>query len=373
MARICILVPDHWGVLKGGSEYQAHCLATHLHETTDHEVVYLCRKLPTDSTRYGYSIREIPTLISSRRFGLFVDAVPLYRSLSEIDPDLIVQRVGCAYTGLAVYFGKVRRKPTLWHVASDIDVGPNGIAWMKGIRKKIETGIMNYGVRNATCIVAQTRHQATQLHANFGRAATAVIPNFHRVPEAANHKAKKFTVVWISSLKPLKQPETFVRLAQEFAGCDDIVFKMIGKPQDSRWCNEIIQSMEKVPNLEYLGELDVDEVNTELETAHLLVNTSKYEGLPNTFLQAWMREVPTVSLNVDPDGVMEEFGFGYRVEVFEALRSRIVDLYKGREHLLQMGKRAREFAVRMYSMENADRITALIASQLEQAIARERA
>lgn len=367
MSRICILVPDHWGVVNGGSEFQAHCLATHLRKTTRHEVVYLCRQLPADSARYGYEIREVAVWISSRRFGLFVDAIPLYRALSDINPDLIVQRVGCAYTGVAVHFGRVRGKPTLWHVASDIDVEQDGIVWMKGIRKEIETVILNYGVRHATCIVAQTNHQAARLRENFNREATAVVPNFHAVPEVMRRKAEKFTVVWISSLKPLKQPETFVRLATALAGFNDIVFKMIGKPEASSWCGRVIQGIQNVPNLEYLGELSMDEVNRELESAHLLVNTSKYEGLPNTFVQAWMREVPAVSLNVDPDGVMAKFGLGRRVNDFETLTSTIVDYYKDRDELARTAKRAREFAVGTYSMQNADRMVALLESQLTKA------
>ena len=46
------------------------------------------------------------------------------------------------------------------------------------------------------------------------------------------------------------------------------------------------------------------EVNALLEHTDLLVNTSDYEGFSNTFIQAWMRRVPVVSLRVDPDRLL---------------------------------------------------------------------
>jgi glycosyltransferase involved in cell wall biosynthesis len=50
-----------------------------------------------------------------------------------------------------------------------------------------------------------------------------------------------------------------------------------------------------LPNIEYKGFLPFEEADRWFSGARVVLNTSKYEGFPNTFLQAWSRGVPTVA------------------------------------------------------------------------------
>jgi len=62
----------------------------------------------------------------------------------------------------------------------------------------------------------------------------------------------------------------------------------------------------------YLGPLSLRDTEAQLRHAALLVNTSKVEGFPNTFLQAFALGVPVISLAVDPDGILNGTGLGLR-------------------------------------------------------------
>ena len=361
-----MLLPSHWAAAKGGAELQAHSLADYLARNTNHEVSYLAKRTPETCDSYSYRIMKF-TGLWPQRFGMFGDAMALLRALNLLQPDLIIQRVASAYTGIAASYALRHRIKLVWHVSSDRDVNSHPELPVGPLGRFIDTRIFKNGVRNATAIVTQTRHQGKILQATYGRSPNAVIPNFAIAPPKSWKKISQFTVLWIANLKPLKQPERFVQLANNLAS-HDISFKIIGRQEESHWCRSILEQVARSRNVEYLGELELEEVNARLEQAHLLVNTSLFEGFPNTFIQAWLREVPTITLGVDPDGLINFSGLGYCAPSIDALTNRVLEHYRNRPALAAMGANARRFAIENFSISNAHAMVGLVDQVLNDGI-----
>ncbi|MBA7642336.1 hypothetical protein ES703_50026 [subsurface metagenome] len=125
---------------------------------------------------------------------------------------------------------------------------------------------------------------------------------------------------------------------------------MAGRPLDKAYLEELLEQMEGLPNIEYVGGVSFEESNELIGRASVFVNTSKYEGFPNTFIQAWMRETPTVSLNVDPDDVIKKNRLGFHSRSFEQMVKDVKFLIENKRIRQEMGRNARKCAIREHDI-----------------------
>jgi glycosyltransferase involved in cell wall biosynthesis len=362
--KVAILLPSHWSANLGGAEYQARLICRHLVESGRFEVHWLSRRIHPDYRAQGYTTHKIAEHAGLRAKAFFFDHLALSRLLREIQPDVIYQRVGSAYTGIAARHALQNNCRLVWHVAMDLDVAPFNVkAWRPStVLKYIDKRYLEYGVHHASDIVVQTHDQNRLLGEHYGRQATALIRNLHPLPTETIDKSGSPTVLWIANLKPAKQPEVFMRLAQACLDLPQVRFVMIGEPfPDAGQQRAFEHAAAAIPNLTFRGKLPIEEVNALLARSHLFVNTSLVEGFANTFIQAWMRQVPVLSLNVDPDGLLAQEGIGFCARGDEAallrtLREWLADAPQ-RE---QIGRRAQAYAEAHHSERNIESLLELM-------------
>lgn len=354
--KICIVNPFEHG---GGAEYQIALLIGELVQSGRYAVHFLTHFVDRPDRPRRYQVQRIGDGGPIPRLGYITEARSLYRSLAALAPDVIYQRVACAYTGVCAYYSRRRGIPMVWHVAHDTEVTPTHLEHGRNrLRVKLEKWAVEAGIRRATRIVVQTRHQAQLLQENYGRAAVEVIPNFQPPATEAIDKSGPLTVLWIANLKPWKRPEAFVRLAQRLQARSDVRFVMVGAAaaDNPPWQQRLLRDIESAPNLDYVGEKSQQEVNELLSRAHIFVNTSTHEGFPNTFIQSWFRDVAVVSLDVDPDGLLEGRGLGVLARTETALEDRTAMLIDQPAVRAGFERRGREHARTFHSMDNARRL-----------------
>ena len=359
--KLCIVNPFEHG---GGAEFQISLLIDALVAAGEYEIHYLTHFVDTRESIRNYQVAQIGNGGPLPRLGYIMDARSLYRKLGAIGPSVIYQRVACAYTGICAFYARRRSVPLVWHVAHDSDVTPQNIDLQRNLlRARLEKRAVAYGARNADRIVVQSRRQAELLQANYARTADAVIANFHPPAGETIDKSGPLTVVWIANLKTWKRPEIFLRLAQSLSG-HGVRFVMVGAPPpdsvNRRWREPLMRGIEGTSNLLYWGYKSHAEVNELLARAHILVNTSTQEGFPNTFIQSWLRDVAVVSLQVDPDRVLELQQVGVIAHTEAGLLAAVRSLLENHELRAAYARRGRDHAIANHSLRNVRELVRFI-------------
>jgi glycosyltransferase involved in cell wall biosynthesis len=373
VTRVCMIIENHWRVRAGGAPFQGKVIAEALSSRPEFEVFYLARGCPARLDLDPYTIVKIGNASGIRRRAVFFDAPGLWRALKTIRPDVIYQRTRQSYTAIAAMYARRYGSKFVFHIASDYDVTPGRMRRHISLNTPfdlIEGALGRYGLTHAGTVVAQTRRQADLLWENFGLRAAAVIPNMHPEPDPADLGDKPSDVIqvaWLANFKVVKRPELFVRLAEDFKHDASVRFVMAGAAGHSRTYRTLHEQIRRLPNLEYLGPLTLEEADQLVGRSHILVNTSEVEGFSNTFIQAWLRNTVLFSISADIDGALASRGLGYLVGDYGGLRDQLTRLLTNKPELARTAERAREFARAHYTTGNIGELVELLRVRREAA------
>ncbi len=341
------------------------CLIAQSLASLGHHVCYVCTS-PHVTDWFSEDVHIIPLKArsGSRRFGrnYFLYRSDILRVLDRIRPDIIYQSVACAFTGIAASYAKKNGCRMVWHIASERDICPEPlVSFRTALFDYIDRRWTEHGIRSADAIIGQARYQDQLLYDRYGRRCDLIVGTPQPAPDGPIVKTGPVTVVWVANLKPLKQPEIFLRLVRKLDDCQGVRFVMIGRPAYRSYQRRQEREMVGLKGFTYMGEQPLNRVNQVLAQSHILVNTSAYEGFPCTFIQAWLRRVPVVSLNVDPDDLLKTRQLGFHSQSMEALVRDTRRLVKDRDLREAMGARALQYARSHHSMNpNMTQITALL-------------
>jgi glycosyltransferase involved in cell wall biosynthesis len=208
-----------------------------------------------------------------------------------VDADIYYQRSAEHLTAVIAEFCRRYGKRSIFAGASDMDFLPG----RQLLRFQRDRWLFERGLARVDRIVVQNRAQQESCRANYGREAV-FIPSCYERKEGA--RADGDRVLWVGTIHDYKQPEMLLDIARRLP---QRRFVMIGGPAVAGerlrqgYFEAIREQAAKLPNVEFKGFLPLAEVESWFDRARVLVNTSAYEGMPNTFMQAWARGIPAVA------------------------------------------------------------------------------
>lgn len=346
--KILIILYSTVFTRRGGAEVQADFIRAACVEA-GHEVHFIFDSNdPFEDQGDGTHYHRLP---NHGRLKAWRNALAVGKLIEEIQPDIIYQRVRFSYTGISAYYARKHDIAFVHGISSDIACRKNTVKLNhKVFSEAITEYLGRYGIKRADLLITQTSEQAADLAANFGL-DSITIPNGHPLPETQPTTKSGNKIAWIASVKPWKQPELFVELARRLSDTN-IQFYMAGKAAGAAYHEAFLQTVESTPNLQYLGELSLAEVNDLLSESTLFINTSQpREGFPNTFIQAWLRGTPVISLHSDPGNAIRDNNLGSVSGSLDQMEKDIRLLLDNQTQLQQAGARARQFAEENYDIQ----------------------
>ena len=283
--------------------------------------------------------------------------------LETIRADFYYQRGRDVLAGVTAYHALKQGAKFIWASAGDsgIEKGkyskqiakkslPFFLKFLLMCEARINDLVYEYGIRNASRIVVQTEYQRRKVCQIF-RLDSIIIKSGHPAPKPVERQWP-LKVLWIGTIKPVKRPELFIELASlcKELNCE---FWMAGQFVDKKLQSFLLRRMENLCNLKYLGSVPFHESQELISKVHILINTTEegYEGIPNSFVQAWMTGTVTFSLYTDPDGIIEKYKLGIRTDSLSAMKNEVEKMIENQENWNGMSANTRKFGVENFSLE----------------------
>jgi glycosyltransferase involved in cell wall biosynthesis len=211
----------------------------------------------------------------------------MWSALARADADIYYCRAASLWLWLVAEFCRRQGRRSVYASASDMDFMPDVGGQVRFARDR---WLYRRGLAAVDAIVAQNEVQRASCLQNYGREAV-VIPSCYEPPQSVSQGD---LVLWVGMLHENKRPELFLDIAERLPHRR---FALVGGPRAGAqaFAGRIASRAATLKNVEATGFLPLEEAERWFDRARLLVNTSTYEGTPNTFLQAWARGVPTVA------------------------------------------------------------------------------
>ncbi len=243
----------------------------------------------------------------------------LLGAMNRAGADVYYQRGADSDTGVVANWCRRHHRGFIFAISHDVRQMARPTFWPNSL----EYLLFRYGLRNADVVLAQTLQQQSALLDMFGLPSTVVRSCCSLPPAAADSSTEDIrvdgfgVVLWAGRFSEEKRPDWVARLARELP---EHQFEVVGHSNvDSTYARDVVRQFQSLPNVRWPGYVAHTNMSPFYQRAQLLLSTSKAEGFPNVFLEAWSHGKAVLS-TVDPGGVVTNFRLGKVVAEYQQMK-----------------------------------------------------
>jgi hypothetical protein len=303
------------GNVQGGGELQITILAKELAKRGVEVIIidpFLSKDLVINSIEIKY-VKGWNGGIKILRY--FTHKLPsLYKTIKKVDADIYYARIRGFLHIIPFLYTKFYKKIFIYAVASDLDVLPFRfrlryhyfyyfIKPLQFINLLSTDLILTMIIKYSNILLVQHENQKKIVEKKG--IESILFPNLIKRLDKKVDKKEGF--VFVGSLDIRKGFKEFCDIVSQMP---ELLFKVVGSPRGPKSIDLLNQLITK-KNVIFYNRLANDRTIDVLASSIALLSTSKYEGFPNSFLEAWSVGTHVISLNVDPGDVIKRYNLGY--------------------------------------------------------------
>jgi glycosyltransferase involved in cell wall biosynthesis len=271
-----------------------------------------------------------------------------YRFLSSTRPDWLYRREATHLLGPLVLIAHLSGVRTIFATAFDTDVFPR----LALTTRRRWWPLYAWGLAKCERLFVQHDGQLKNLPSQW-KAKTIVVRSIAgKAVGFKPHSSREASVAWIGMLRQPKRPDLLVDIARRLP---EVKFVVCGGTTTHRspsgYSQGIITRIREVSNIEFRSQVRPEEAERVIAEAAVLLCTSDKEGFPNIFLQAWSYGTPVVTIQVDPDSLIQQLGLGIVTSTIDATVDHLKLLLSSSQERQAIAIRAHGYVSRHHSEE----------------------
>ncbi|MGI6123761.1 MAG: glycosyltransferase family 4 protein [Acetivibrionales bacterium] len=301
----------------GGSEVELFKLAGYLARFSNIKVDFIVGDYDQNDVEIVNNVRLIKVKYMNldkyrKPIHKILRYLHLFKVLLKQRSQIYLTKTASELLGWLVFFQKfLKGKKVVFRLGSDKDTD---LEFWKG-NKKLYT-LYKFGLKHCDKVYVQSSNQKNLLESGYG-IESHLVKNVFDIFNS-NSEVKKEYILWISRCEPLKRPELFIDLAKRVPEEKFLIIMPHARKGDSlldekidKMINDVKKAAKELKNFKYIESVPFNEIQAYYNAAKLFVNTSEYEGFPNSFIQSCIGKTGILSYRVNPDEFLTQYGAGY--------------------------------------------------------------